>query len=201
MTIQIYAKPDFCLVTKTFYRLLYICMYKPFLAQFSQFKAPKSQFLQIMGEDGSGSRRLAFQFMDSKKKAVWISKEWRLYAPALWELAKEKEIFLMGIENPDSQSYRKLFYELYESNVFDIWILEYLHLNSSEGFFLQKLLKNSSTQIIVLDPYPQSFCQKRLKVFLSHENYRLQWTKGGDLNPLYIPAEVLRDSKEDICSL
>lgn len=176
-------------------------MYDPNSKSISSFKPFRSQFLQITGEDGSGTRRLCFSFLEAKAKAVWISPEWKIYAPALWKLAQEKEVFLMGVEIPQPLSHRQLFYELHEANVFDFWILDHLRLKASEGFFLHKLLSSSSTQVIILDNHPHSFCQKRLKVFLSHDQYRLQWTKGGPLSPQYIPALPLLEMQRDICSL
>lgn len=175
-------------------------MDRPKIPFLSSCSAPKVQFLQLTGDDGTGTRRLSFSFLPEKSKVIWISSAWKIYAPALWELAKEKEIFLMGLETPPSLSLRKLFYELYESQVFQAWVLDHLNLNPAEGFFLHKLLAHSNIQVIVLDAYPHSFCQKRLKIFLSHNQYRIQWTKGGPPHPQFIPARTLLDFQEDLCS-
>jgi hypothetical protein len=158
-------------------------------------------FLQIIGENGSGSRRLAFSFLQAHSQVVWIASPWHLYAPALWALAKEKNVFLTGLRKSQSLSMKRLFYELYESQTFQTWVLDHLKLKNSDGFFLMKLLKNSPIQIIVLDDLPHSFCKKRIKTVLSNQNYRLQWTKGGHLQPQYIPAIDLKEVLEDICTL
>jgi hypothetical protein len=164
-------------------------------------KERPADFLQISGENGAGSRRMAFSFLRPKSQVLWVASPWQIYAPALWSLAKEKEIFLTGLDKPQKLSYKRLFYELYESQAFETWILDHLRLKNSDGFFLMRLLKNSRIQIIVLEDFPYSFCQKRLRVVLSHHHYRLQWTKGGPLQPQYIAATHLTESLEDICML
>lgn len=166
------------------------------------FRPPaKSDFIQLIGQEGSGCRRLAFHFIKPQQKAIWVSKQWRLYSPLLWQIASEKQICLLGLECGQKKKYRQLWRELYESRAFDVWILEGLQLKEADGFFLKQLLSALPIQVLIIDSIPHSFCEKRAHITFSHHLYRIDWSKGGSLQAEYLPATYLSEIKEDLCLL
>jgi len=154
----------------------------------SGLKTSRVKFIQLIGDLGSGCRRLAFSFLPAAKTVVWISLRWNLYAPVLWKLAEDQKIQLLGIELQEKKRFRRLCKELRDSQVFDAWILDGLKLSEGEGFFLHQLLRPLSLKVLVLDSKPHSFCHERAHIHLSHQHYRIFWSKGGSPTPSYVPA-------------
>jgi hypothetical protein len=163
------------------------------MAAFKQEKTLKRPyFIQLIGPWGAGCRRLALDFIQPAKKAVWISLKWNLYAPLLWKLAEERQTRLLGIECPEKKDLRALCKTLAESQTFDAWILDGLRLTQAEGMFLQKLLRpfQHPLRILVLDSFPHSFCHERIHFHLSHKNYRLTWSKGKRATPRFVLSPI-----------
>jgi|GEM_PF-5311794 len=170
--------------------------------QYRKTKKRKSYFVQLIGEEGSGSRRVSLSFLKSFQKVIWISSFWKIYAPLLWKEAEQKNIFLFGLECAERRRWRELWRELHETQAFDVWVLDYLRLRPGELFFLNQLLLSSPTQLLFLDSYPYSFCQERVHLSLSHFHYKLQWTKGNQLSVKRIAAEYLskiKGGRGDLC--
>ncbi len=144
---------------------------------------------------------MSLELMRPGQKLVWLSAEWRLYAPLLWKLASQKQIQVLGVECPDRKQWRKLWRELYEAKAFDVWVLDHLHLRNAEGFYLRQLLQNLGVQVFVLEDRAHAFCEKRLLVQLQHHEHRVQWLKGAAPKSFHYPAPYLKNIKEDLCSL
>ena len=159
----------------------------------TQLKRP--HFLQLIGREGAGCRRVIFEFIPPQKKVVWVSLQWRLYSPRLWKLAQEKGIVLFGLELKDKQRFRFLCRALLEAHSFDYWIFDGLQLTQAEGQFLLKLLKAKSREhfkLLIIDSFAHSFCDERIHVCLSHHSFRASWSKGGvQRKPLYYPCDWL----------
>lgn len=164
-------------------------------------KTQKSTFTQLVGREGSGCRRLCFDFIPPESSVLWMTSRWRIYAPLLWKLAEDKKIQVFGLECPRHQKLRSLWHEVYESEAFDVWILENINLRQADGFFLKRLLQHSPVQVLCISPQVFSFCEKRAHIQLSHQNYRIVWTKGKKPSPQYKPASYLRSLQEDLCTL
>lgn len=163
---------------------------------FKQVKITQSPlFVQLIGEPGSGCHRLALDFIKPAKKAAWISLKWSLYAPTLWNLAKDRHIDLLGIECTEKKNFRNLCKTLLDSQIFDGWIFDHLKLTAAEGAFLQKLLRSFQTpqKILIIDDRPHHFCRERIHIHLSHHKYRLRWSKGGPSSPKFKAASILTD--------
>lgn len=164
-------------------------------------KHNKSQFIQILGQEGSGTRRSCLELIRPSSRVVWLSSQWIIYAPLLWSLAQRKQISLLGVECPDRQRWRVLWRELFEANSFDVWVLDHLHLKNSEGFYLRQLIQKLGLQIYVLEDRVHAFCEKRLRVQLQHHEHQLCWQKGGPPQSFKIPADYLKNIREELCSL
>lgn len=170
-----------------------------------------TRFIQLVGDSGSGSRRLAFHFLSPALKTkptplvAWLSPAWNLYAPLLWKLARDFKFHLVGLECGDRKKWRTLWRELKEAEAFDAWILDGFQLKQAEGFFLQKLLANPSRShshspaVLVLDREPHTFCRERIHIDLSHKNYRWAWSKGGSQTPQYLPSPAMQWLGDDSC--
>lgn len=152
-------------------------------------KKRSSLFTQLIGEEGSGSRRACLQLAKRNQKMIWISAEWRIYAPLLWKLAENKNIQLLGLECSSVKKRRQLWKELFESRVFNSWVLDQLNLKEAEVAFLHQLLAKTSTQVYLLDQKPHNLCQERIHVNISHLHYKLQWSKGNQHRTQYFPLE------------
>jgi len=163
----------------------------------------KPFLIQLIGEPGSGCRRLAFEFLKPLRRAAWMSPQWTLYAPLLWSIAQKNSIELLGLECQDRRRLRFLWKELIRCKVFDALILENFRLTAGEGFFLQKLVTSlkSPIKVLVIDEKPHSFCSQRVHLSLSHQSFRYVWSKGGDPTPRSVPFEFLKEiqSKELPC--
>ena len=150
--------------------------------------------MQIVGDLGSGSRRMAFHFLSPAKQMVWMSPQWDLYAPTLWKLASDYHVQeLIGLECGDRKKWRSILRELLQSNALDALILDRLRLLPAEGFFLQKLCRSSSTRVLVIDSQPHAFCTKRLHISLSHRSFRFFWSKGGSPTPRELPFTFFQE--------
>jgi hypothetical protein len=168
---------------------------KMYLANVRLSKSPQMQgthFIQLIGAPGSGCRRMALEFAQPAKTAVWIAREWNLYAPLLWKLAENFKTRLLAVECPEKKQFRSLCKTLLESQVFDSWILDGLKLSQAEGMFLQKLLQPflHPKRIVILDSAPHSFCHERIHFHLSHHQYRLTQTKGGAPTPRFVESPL-----------
>ncbi len=160
------------------------------LIKSASIKTQKSHLLQLMGQPGTGCRRLALRFAQPARRVAWISPKWNLHAPLLWKIGEELGIQLLGIESAKSR-FRTLCQELLQSEALDAWIFDQFHLTQAEGFFLQHLTRNVPLKILILDHFPHTFCRERIHIELSHHHYRLTWSKGGSPTPQYWPAEIL----------
>lgn len=169
--------------------------------QTSPAKKTPTSFLQLIGQEGSGCRRLALDFVKPQQKGLWVSPEWRLNAPLLWQIAQKKRISLVGLDCPQEALYRKLWRELYECQIFDFWILDSLRLKEAHGCFLKKLLAHQRIQVIVIENYSLSFCQRKAVVQLSNDFYKISWIKPASLATQYHPATYFQEVKLDLCSL
>lgn len=152
----------------------------------------KAYLLQLIGTQGSGTRRLALQFAKPARSVIWISRQWNLYAPVLWKLAEEQGIQLLGLECGDRKRWRILWRELLEAQVFDGWILDHLQLTPGESAFLEKLTRRYSIRILALEDRPRSLFPHRAHICLSHHSYRVQWMKGGPMTPQYFNSPFLK---------
>ncbi len=152
----------------------------------------EKNFIQLIGGPGSGARRLAFKFIQPASRVVWISQDWNLYGPSLWSLAHECGNQLLGIEYKNKKQFRALCKTLAEVKLFDAWILDALKLSEAEGKFLQLLLRHLSLphKVLVIDTQVHSFCTKRAHLKLSHDQFKMTWSKGGDLNPQFLPSPL-----------
>lgn len=159
----------------------------------------KSYLLQLVGAEGSGTRRLALHFVQPAKTVLWMSPRWNLYAPLLWKLAAERGIRLLGVECGDRNRWRMLWREVLDSQVFDGWVLDHLQLNSGEASFLQKMTRAHPLRILSLESKPMMYFQNRAHLHLSHHSYRLQWMKGGPLTPQYFAAPYLESFAHAPC--
>lgn len=149
---------------------------------------------QIVGDIGSGCRRMAFHFVSPARNVAWLSPQWDLYAPALWQLASEHYIQeLIGLECPDRKQWRNLFCSLLQSQALDAVVIDRFRLRAAEGFFLQKICRTSKTKVLIIDSQPHSFCSKRLHLSLSHQSFRFFWSKGGSPTPQHIPFTFFQD--------
>lgn len=162
-------------------------------------KKSGSRLIELIGKEGCGSKRIALDFSEKNQKVVWLSSQWNIYAPLLWSIAASKNIQLLGIECPDSKRLRLLWRELFESQVFQLWILDHLKLKTADLFFLHHLISPSNLKVLILEEYPHSFCQERVHISLSHHSYRLQWSKGGPHEAQYKKAEYLQLIREELC--
>lgn len=166
---------------------------------FQSRQKPKAQLLQLIGGVGSGCRRLAFDFLKPASHVLWISPQWKLYAPLLWKIARDHQIELIGLECPERKRLRPLLKEVIESQVFDGLVLDQFQLKESEGYFLQHLLApfrnkaGNNIRSLIIDERPHSFCLERVHVSLSHQNFRYHWSKGGDPNPRQRPFDYFQE--------
>ncbi|MDB5037589.1 MAG: hypothetical protein JWQ35_1117 [Bacteriovoracaceae bacterium] len=160
---------------------------------FMQQKPHTTKFIQLIGPLGTGCRRLALDFIQPSQAAAWITMNWNLYAPVLWKMAEDHGTHLLGIEYSEKKEFRALCKTLLESQIFDAWILDGLKLTQAEGMFLHKLLRllPRPQRVLILDAYPHSFCQERIHIHLSHQKYRLTWSKGGPSTPQYKSSPLL----------
>ncbi len=165
-------------------------------AAFEPSLLERVEFIQLIGKPGCGSRRLALSLAQPAQNIVWISAHWNLYAPLLWKMAKDMRVQLLGIECPKRKKLRKLCQEILEAQVFDAWILDGFHLNEAEGKFLLNLTRLFPLRILVLDTQPRTFCSKRAHLHLSHDSYRLIWSKGAPSQPQFFstPESLSYDS-------
>jgi len=166
-------------------------------------------FTQVLGAEGSGTRRSVLELIPPGKKVVWLASEWRIYAPLLWTLAQKKQLQLLGIECAERKRWRNLWRELYEAKAFEVWVIDHLHLKNAEGFFLKQLLQNLNVQVFVLEDRVHAFCEKRVRIQLQHHEHSLNWQKGalnsGGKNNFIphtqsIPASYLQSIREELCS-
>lgn len=164
-------------------------------------KRRRAQFFQLMGWEGQGAKRVLIHFLPSSCRGIWISRQWRLYAPRLWQMTKLKNISLVGLEQSDRHKDRQLWEELYESRGFDFWVLDSLPLREADGAFLKQLVSQLSLQVFIIQQKALSFCDIRARVQLSHENYRVDWQRGNSPHSLFFPADDLKEMKEDLCLL
>lgn len=175
--------------------------FKPALESQTTFKLSlkkkKALFTQLIGLEGSGSRRLALDFIPSHQTVVWMSSQWKLYAPLLWSLAKERGLEMFGLECPERKKFRSLWRELYEVDFFDTWVLDYMSLKTPDIIYLHQLLSATNKKVIVLESYPLSFCQERIHISLSHDQHKLQWSKPKSFRLESKPAEYLKWVRED----
>ncbi|PIR21719.1 MAG: hypothetical protein COV44_11655 [Deltaproteobacteria bacterium CG11_big_fil_rev_8_21_14_0_20_45_16] len=168
--------------------------------QIKNIRKNPSRFIQLIGKDGSGCRRVLFSLLPSaSKNLVWLSPQWNIDAPLLWQLAHDRGLQLLGVECPERQRYRILWRELYASQSFDVWILDNLKLKEAEVCFLQQLLRHSKICLIFIEAYPLSSCQERIHVQLSHHRYKVWWSKGGLLKPQYFSADYLELVRTNKC--
>lgn len=156
---------------------------------------PKAPLIQLVGPVGSGAYRLAFDFLKPAHHILWLSPEWKIYAPLLWQIARTQNTELVGLECSDRKKLRRLLKEVVQSQAFEGIVLDHFKLNSAEGFFLQHLLTPFATsiKILILDTFPQAFCSERVHISLSHTSIRYAWSKGGDPTPRYIPFKYLQE--------
>lgn len=160
----------------------------------------KAYLLQLMGEAGSGARRLALHLIQPARRVLWISRAWNLYAPTLWQIAASHQIQLFGLECKDRRKWRFLWKEIFTSQAFDGWILDSLQLNSGDAAFLEQLTRHHPFRLIAIESRTQSLFSHRAQLSLSHHSYRLEWKKGGPLTPQYYPSPFLEFFKNTYSS-
>jgi len=155
---------------------------------------PTNPMTQIVGDIGSGCRRLTFHFISPARQVAWITPQWDLYAPSLWKLASEYHIQeLIGLECSDRKQWRTLFSNLIQSQALDAVVIDRFKLRAAEGFFLQKIARANKTKILIIDSHPHSFCSRRLHLNLSHQSFRFFWSKGGSPTPRHLPFTFFQD--------
>ncbi len=164
-------------------------------------KAKGCVFTQVLGAEGSGTRRSVLELIPAGQKVIWLASEWRIYAPLLWTLAQKKKLQLLGVECADRKRWRNLWRELFEAKAFDVWVIDHLHLKNAEGFFLKQLLQNLGVQVFVLEDRVHAFCENRVRISLQHHEHSLNWQKGANPHQVSIPAQYLQAIREQLCSL
>lgn len=138
-------------------------------------------FVQIKTPVGAGARRLLFEYLPRASQIIWMMPEWRLYAPALWTLAAQKNIQLTGIDLEGQAPRRRfvLWRELAEAQVFDVWVIDSFSLKAADGHYLQRLFRKfSPPQVWILQPEPLGFCRKRAAINMSSHRTWLYWNSG-----------------------
>lgn len=177
--------------------------HKPVLQEASQIKqsAKAAPFIQLIGQEGSGTRRYCFNWMKAHSRCIWISRQWKMYAPLLWKIAQEHQIELLGLEQSNPKRDRILWNELYQSQAFDYWVFDYLNMQNKDLQFLSQLLRRASEKLIILEPKALSLCQERVHFQLQHHQYLMRWSKGGAHQHQYFDSPYLQVMREDACLL
>jgi len=143
----------------------------------SPVKLYTCSFTQVRSRAPSGARLGVFELLKPHQRVLWMASKWEIYAPLLWDLAARKQVELYGLECSKASRYRRLWKELQEAQTFDVWVLDKLGIRSAEIFFLRSLLRSFSVHVILLEQRSFSFCQEQIEVELSHDAYRLRWSK------------------------
>jgi hypothetical protein len=141
-------------------------------------KVASASFFQILSTESEAASRYVFEHLSKNQRVAWLRSSWEIYAPLLWSWASEKSILLSGIQTPAAQKRRIFWQELYQSQSFEVWVIDQLPLSSAEGFFLRSLVSSSRLQLIFIQRKQLSFCQKRLQIRPSHLHTRVEWLKG-----------------------